>query len=219
MILSNESIRDRTAQCKPRYVVYQGVTAIAPPRRRPQRTIPIRGAQLPAVQLAGTNYYALNGLDSIFGKIGKAIGKVAKGVVKVVGGVAKIALPVAAGVVGVKFLAPVVGKAAGGIFGKIFGKGQPQLPAPNPGIPLPGGWDMGQPSVPSSPPIQYQPSQQTAPGVAPQSYYGPTATDAASTAIVPAGVPGAAPAWLMPVAIGGAVLLGLTMMKPGRRIA
>lgn len=212
MILSNETLRARTAQGRPRYLVYNGVTAFARPRTQTRRTIPFGGAQVPAVQLAGTNYYALGGLDSIFGKIGKAVGKVAKGAFKIVGGVAKIALPVAAGVIGVKYLAPVVGKGISSIFGRKGG--QPQLPAQNPGIPLPGGWDMGQPSVPSSPPIVYMPSQQTAPQAAPSSYYAPASSDAGSSAIVPAGGP--APAWLMPVAIGGAALLAMTLMKPGR---
>ena len=170
------------------------------------RMIPVRGIQRQANQLEGTNYYAL---DGIFGKIGKALGKVGKVAFKI----AKIAVPVAAGVFAVKLLAPVAGKGIKAIFKR---RPFPQVPVgANPGVPL----DSGQgPIVQFNPPAPAYGPQVFNPAV-PATYSNAAApaasSDDASVPVAP-GLPGSMPGWVVPVALGGAALLAVTMMKPQR---
>lgn len=207
--------------------VHQGTSSIAPQQGvyqlmpRGGRTIMKNGNRYGLTPVYGVNYYTLDGLDSIFSKIGKRIAKIVKGAVRVVGKVAKIALPVAAGVVGVKFLAPVVGKG----FSAIFHKGIPKVPiASNPGISLPGTVDyspvptnapMPQPSPGDNPP---GPTYYPQPSGQPQAA-GQTAQPEADTTPGAMNPPAGMPSWVMPVGLGAAAVFALmAMSKGGRRV-
>jgi hypothetical protein len=215
MIVTNDFLRRRAAASQASRYTF-GTPAPLPRSMRSVRTLTVGGSRLPAVQLEGTNYYALEGLDSIFSKIGKALGKVAKGAFKVALTVGKIALPVAGGALALKVAAPLVSKG----FSAIFHKNPTVSIAPNPGISLPT-FGAQPPTTqvalaPGMAPSQ-DPSGAYSPVYQPAASGGPTVPYANQDQESSAAAPPAMPGWVVPVALGAAAVFAVTAMRPGRR--